>query len=108
MAPSGSFRQLIPDIKLSIEKDTDVVPKDGKYYVVQDGEIKGTFRSIKLAQKLFSDLVKESGYTPSRKPATKKSASELATDRYLEAKDFYWAESYKHRGGGGRGGRGGV
>ena len=99
---------MIPDVQLSIEKDTDAVPNDGKYYVVHEGEVKGTFRSMKPAQKLFGDLVREIGYTPSTKPAKKKSASEMATDRYLEAKDFYWADSYKHRGGGGRGGRGGV
>ena len=108
MAARGSYRQVIPDIQLSIEKDTDAVPQDGKYYVVREGKIRGTFRWIKPAQKLFNDLVKESGYTPSTKSAKKKSASELATDSYLEAKDFYWADSYKHRGGGGRGGRGGV
>ena len=32
----------------------------------------------------------------------------MMTERYMEAKDLYWADSYKHRGGGGRGGRGGV
>ena len=108
MAASGSYRQVIPDIQLSIEKDTDAVPKDGKYYVVHEGDIKGAFRSIKPAQRMFNDLVKEIGYTPSTKLERRKSASEMATDRYLEAKDFYWADSYKYRGGGGRGGRGGV
>ena len=108
MAESGSYRQVIPDVQLSIEKDTETVPKDGKYYVVHKGEIKGAYKSMKSAQRLFSELVKEIGYTPSIKSERKKSASELATDRYLEEKDFYWADSYRHRGGGGRGGRGGV
>ena len=93
---------------LSIEKDTDVVPRDGQYYVLQNGEIKGIFRSIKPAQRLFGDLVRESGYTPTKNLAKRKSASEMATDRYLEAKDFYWADSYRYRGGGGKGGRGGI
>ena len=108
MAETGSFRQVIPDVQLSVEKDTDAVPKDGKYYVVYKGEIKGAFRSIKPAQQMFSEFVKEIGYTPSTMSTRRKSASELATDRYLEEKDFYWANSYKYRGGGGRGGRGGV
>ncbi len=108
MATRSPYRQYIPDIRLSIEKDTDAVPKDGKYYVLHEGKIEGTFRSIKQAQKLYRELVKKIGYTPSTKQEKRKSASELATDRYLEEKDFYWADSYKHRGGGGRGGRGGV
>jgi hypothetical protein len=29
-------------------------------------------------------------------------------ERYLDAKDLYWAESYKYRAKGGKGGRGGV
>lgn len=108
MVTKGSYRQIIPDISLSIEKETDNVPNDGKFYVIKDGNVKGSFRSLKQAQEMFNDLVKESRYTPRVKPSHKKSSSELATERFLEAKDFYWADSYKYKGGGGRGGRGGV
>ena len=108
MTLKGSYRQSIPGVELSIEKDTENVPNDGKFHVLMNGDTRGTFRSLKQAQELFNRLVRESGYTPVVGPVSKKSPAELAAERYLEAKDFYWADSHKYRGRGGRGGRGGV
>jgi hypothetical protein len=68
----------------------------------------GSFRSLKQAQGLFKKIVQESGYKPKTVEGETKTASEMAMERYMEAKEFYWADSYKHRGGGGKGGRGGV
>jgi hypothetical protein len=102
-----SYRQAIPDLNLSIEKATDKVPDDGKYYVLQNGKVLGAFRNLKQAQVLYRKIVQESGYKPTPVTTTK-SAAEMATENYLAAKDLYWAESHKYRGGGGRGGRGGV
>ena len=102
-----SYRQAIPDLNLSIEKATDKVPNDGKYHVLRNEEVLGSFRSLKQAQELYRKMVQESGYKPAP-VVTTKSAAEMATENYLAAKDLYWSESHKHRGGGGRGGRGGV
>jgi hypothetical protein len=103
----NSYRQAIPDLSLSIEKATDKVPPDGKYYVLQNGKVLGAFRSVKQAQDLYRKVVQESGYQPAP-VATGKTASEIATENFLATKDLYWAESHKYRGGGGKGGRGGV
>jgi hypothetical protein len=61
---SGSYRQSIPELGLSIEKETAAVPSDGKYYVLKDEETVGCFRSLKQAQGLFKKIVQESGYKP--------------------------------------------
>ena len=107
MANDKFYRQSIPDLSLSIERATDATPDDGKYYVIHEGRSVGSFRVLKRAQELFRQLVDESGYDPA--PAEHaKTASQMMTERYMEAKDLYWADSYKYRGGGGRGGRGGV
>lgn len=38
MAGTGdSYKHYIPDIGLSIEKNTENVPQDGKYYLLRDG-----------------------------------------------------------------------
>ena len=105
--PDDYYRQYIPELNLSIERFTEEVPSDGKYHVLKKGELLGSFRSLKQAQTLFRELVQDSGYKPNP-PESGKTASEVATERYMEAKDLYWADSYKYRGGGGRGGRGGV
>jgi hypothetical protein len=53
-------------------------------------------------------LVKESGYQP--KPVTKqpRSVTDEMLERYFDAKELYWAESYKYGGKGGKGGPGGI
>lgn len=104
---ADSYRQYIPDLNLSIERYTEQTPNDGKYYVLQNGEVLGSFRSLKQAQEIFKKVVQESGYKPSP-PKRSKTTSELMTERYMEAKELYWADSHRYRGGGGRGGRGGV
>ena len=95
---ADSYRQAIPDLNLSIEKATDKVPNDGKYHVLRNEEVLGSFRSLKQAQELYRKIVQESWYKPAP-VVTAKSAAEIATENYLAAKDLYWAESHKHRGG---------
>ena len=109
MAGSGdTYKHYIPDIGLSIEKNTENVPQDGNYYLLRDGQIMRAFRTLKKAELAFREMLAEAGYTP--KPVEKqgKRAAEQDIDRYMDAKDRYWAESYKYRGKGGKGGRGGV
>ena len=99
---SELYRQYIPDLDLSIERYTEAVPSDGKYHVLRKGAIVGSFRQLKQAQEAFRKLVQESGFKP--KPLKRSgSAAQLMTDQYLDAKDLYWADSYKHRPKGGRG-----
>ena len=101
------YRQFIPDLELSVERATDGVPHDGKYHVLKSGRNLGSFRVLKQAQTLFKQVLGESGYQPPPPPEGK-SQSEMLTDRYLESKDLYWADSHKFVSSGGRGGRGGV
>ena len=107
MANSKFYRQSIPDLALSIERATEATPDDANYHVILKGDAIGSFRVLKQAQQLFRQVVEESGYDPTP-TARGKTPSQMMTERYMEAKDLYWADSYKHRGGGGRGGRGGV
>ena len=107
MANGKFYRQSIPDLGLSIERATEATPDDGKYHLIHNGRSLGSYRALKPAQEAFRQVVQESGYKPSPS-APAKTASQMMTERYMEAKELYWADSYKHRGGGGRGGRGGV
>jgi len=51
------FRQGIPIINLFIEKETDKVPSDGKYHLIQNGTILASSRSLKIIQKKYNEIV---------------------------------------------------
>lgn len=108
MREDGSYRHIIPQLNLSIERNTGKVPNDGRFYIVRDGHIIESFRYIKKAEERFRQLVKESGYKPDVSPVKPWSAADEELERYLDAKELYWAESHKYREKGGKGGRGGI
>ena len=108
MASDGNYKHYIPDLKLSIEKNTNNVPSNNYYYVIRDGEIIEKYRTLKKAKELFDKMVKESGYKPKFDNSAQKDMYDSKLDQYFYAKEVYWAESYKYRGKSGKGGRGGV
>jgi hypothetical protein len=103
-----SYRHLIPELDLSIERNTSKVPADGKFHIVKSGVIMQSFRSRKLAEERFRQLVTESGFKPKTPESTEVSLINESIERYSMAKDIFWAEGPKYRSRGGRGGRGGV
>ena len=108
MASDGNYKHYIPELKLSIERNTANVPNNNYYYVIRDGEIIEKYRTLKKAKELFDNMIKESGYKPKLENSKPKEESECELDKYFLAKEIYWAESYKYRGKSGKGGRGGV
>ncbi|MBA7687562.1 hypothetical protein ES703_96026 [subsurface metagenome] len=104
----GSYRHYLPNLTLSIERNTGRVPSDGRFHIVNNRKVIASFRSRKKAEERFYQLVEESGYElikPTDKPL---SPTEEAIERYTLAKDLFWAEGPKYRPKGRRGGRGGV
>jgi len=75
------YRQVHPRANISIECDTGKVPADGKYYVMKDGKIIASFRSLKAAIPCYQQLVDEMNLTPLVGQETKMS-SEQITDEY--------------------------
>jgi hypothetical protein len=98
------YRQGIPAIDLFIERGTERVPADGRYHVVQAGEVVGSYRGLKAAQRRYRQQLDAIGYVPAPR-------AELSTDEQLRREDLerdllrsasFWAESYRHGGGGGK------
>jgi hypothetical protein len=56
------YRQTLPDLDLSIERFTDRVPTDGRWYILRAGEPVGRFRSLSAAQEAWRKIVRESGW----------------------------------------------
>jgi hypothetical protein len=44
------------------------VPADGGWYLLRAGETVGRYRSLKAAQEAWREVIRESGWTPDRKP----------------------------------------
>lgn len=76
----GSYKHFIPKLNLSIERNTDQVPNDGKFYIVRDGHAVEGFRSLKKAEEKFKQIVEESGYKPEVLPAKQRYASAEAAN----------------------------
>jgi hypothetical protein len=95
------YRQSIPAIGLSLERATENVPKDGFFYVLLKGEIKGRFRTKGSALALYRELLKESGYKPPPVAASV-DASRENVERYLDELETYWSDTHRHRRRGGK------
>ena len=102
------YRHFLPKISLSIEKNTGNVPNDGRFHIVKAGTVIQSFRSRKLAEKKFRQLITESGFKPELTHIEPVNPLDESLERYVIAKEIFWAEGPKYRKRGGRGGRGGV
>lgn len=58
------YRQVLPELKLSIERLTESVPPDGRWYLLKAGETVRRFRSLKAAQAAWREIIRESGWKP--------------------------------------------
>lgn len=101
-ATEGSYRQQLSGLALTIEKATDRTPDLKQFHVFLDDELRGSFRKLPDAQKLFARLRDESGW---QKPDAEKLSPEEQLIREREqhqrlAHMEYWSNSHKFRGGG--------
>lgn len=97
------YKHYIPELNLSIEKNTEKVPSDGKFHLLKDGKIIESFRSQKKAEEKFKQLVFDSGYKP-KVPDNKSTDTVSETvDRFLRDKTIFYAEGAKYKKRGGRG-----
>jgi hypothetical protein len=97
------YRQYVPEIKLSIERGTTGATSDGKFHVIKEGKNIGSFSSLKQAQDVFKRLLAESGYRPKLQSNKQVTPADEGLERYLTAKDIFWAEGPKYREKGGPG-----
>lgn len=93
------FKQYVPKIGLSLEKDTPDTPESSRYYLIYKGEILSSYTKEKEALKAYKEKLQQLGHNP--KPVEGKiNVFEEALDRYFAAYDKYWSHSYKFRKGG--------
>lgn len=97
------YRQYISEIGLSLEQDTPSTLQDGKYYLILNGEILGSYNSQKKATEAYKKIREELGYK-ALKAQTKSERKEVIQaenmDRFFERYDSYWGSSQSFRKGG--------
>lgn len=86
-----SYKQYIPALHLSIERNTQNVPTDNCYYIIRNNTVLGKYRSLKKAEELFRAIVEESGYKPSTKEIKPKDKADLTVAEFLDRGDEWWA-----------------
>lgn len=110
------FRQEIPSLRLSVEKGTENVPDDGKYYVIVAREIVFKSASKAAALKAYEKhrvvLLEARGGEPVGEPSVDP-AEALRREREHYDMQAVRSDSFARRAAkadtrGGRGGRGGV
>ena len=95
-----SYRQYVPNGGVSLERNTTHVPCDNRYYLLHGHRVIAVFTSLKKAQARFHEVLRESGFQAQAPEPPKVDFAELAIQRYLDAKEEYWASSHKFRSGG--------
>lgn len=92
MARAQSYSQQLPALDLSIERNTEAVPQDDRYYVLHAGSVKGCFRSLAPAQAQWKEIVAESGWKPPPPPelssAERKARDKVMRERYEKAEHW--------------------
>jgi hypothetical protein len=88
------YKRTHPNAPVSIHQNTDAVPADGMYYVLQDGQVLGKFRTLKKASEAYKAALEAEGISPSAEgPAippeqgtSPSSGSRLVGDFYVYGK----------------------
>jgi hypothetical protein len=76
------YRQIHPRANIAIECNTATVPTDGKYYVIKDGKIIASFRSLKAAQPYYQKLVDEMNLPPLVKQENKMAPDQVMNEYF--------------------------
>ena len=100
---SDYYKRELPEVGLSIERATENVPNDGRFYLVWRGKIIGDFSTEKLALQRYKEILAEVGFQPKESKGERITPSQESLDQYFYAKEIYWAESHKFREKGGPG-----
>jgi len=95
------YRQSVAASDLSLERSTERVPRDGYFYVLLKGEIKGRFRTKSSALAMYRAILEKSGYKPPPVEAADDISRETV-ERYLDDLETYWSDSHRHRRRGGK------
>lgn len=79
----GRYWHSIPKLNLSVERHTRPVPGDGQFYMLHQGQILGSYRSLRQAEEYFYQFVKESQYDLKSLPSKADDIAAREMSRYF-------------------------
>lgn len=102
---SDYFKQTIEGFDLSLEKDTENVPRDGKFHILDQGEVVCSSKSLTQISEKFYQILNELGYDPKILKKSKDNNFKELIERDKDARFFnsygqYWDSSNKFKKGG--------
>ena len=70
----NEYRQVLPELELSLERYTDDVPDDGAWYLMRKGKQIGRYRSRKEAMEGWRAAIDEANWQPAERPIDARAA----------------------------------
>jgi hypothetical protein len=91
MRKGEPYVQRLPDLELSIERNSPRTPPDDWFYVIRSGSVVDRFRTLAKARNLWNSIVEESGWTskPRKLTPAEMLARETAARERFE-KEEHW------------------
>ncbi|MEW6202699.1 MAG: hypothetical protein AB1546_12025 [bacterium] len=78
------YKQGIKEADLFLEEGTNRVPNDGKFHIIKNGKIIGSYKTLRKAQEAYLNILQNIEYTPQKSPSEDHSKPiEKLIDRYL-------------------------
>jgi len=103
MKPTDEFSRETPGAGIAIKRATPDVPTDGRFHLLQNGQIVRSFRSLNAALDAYRQEIAASGWTPSPPERAKIDVAAMNADRLLGSAEEFWSQSSAHRRRGGKG-----
>ena len=99
------YKQTIEGFDLSLERGTDTVPKDGKFYILYKKSIVFSSKSLPETRKRFKQILLELGYNPKKRKKLKDINVKNFIEKERESTFFhyyykFWDRSHKFKKGG--------
>ncbi|MBU4292673.1 MAG: hypothetical protein KJ770_01295 [Actinobacteria bacterium] len=99
------FKQTVEGFDLRLEKNTDSVPRDGKFHIIHQGCVVFSSKSFPQTRKKFWKILSEMGYDPKIRGKSKDNNIKQLVERDKAARFFqsyeqYWGSSHKFKNGG--------
>lgn len=87
------FRRYHPETTLSLEQNTENVPNDDQYYILYEGEILGSYKTLKGASEKYEEIFNGLGLkatTPDVRP-TKEDIRRRMLEQELIEDEIFWS-----------------
>jgi len=87
------FRRFHAESNLSLEQNTENVPNDNRYYVLYEGKIKGSYKTLNAATKRYKEIFATLGLKakdPDAHP-TKNEVKRMILEQELIADEIFWS-----------------